>query len=508
MLRNVHSALARWKALSIALKALSVFIVAAALFGAYYLAAGRAGHGDHSYVVEVLDEGFSPAEITILAGDTVTFVNKTKSGAWPASDPHPTHTFLSGFDPKQSIAPGAEWSYTFAEAGDWQYHDHLVVTFHGKIHVLAKNKESVVEKSTKGGYCDGKCFDDLIRSAVQTKGIDAAYALFQETYDSGNLPRGCHWTAHQIGEEAYHLFKEGKDFKITDATSYCAYGFYHGFMEGLLRENPDPAYALSFCDKVKEKLGSMGLQNCYHGIGHGYTEDPPDPAVEGDFDAMIKPGIKMCEFLFGGNFRDLNLCLTGVYTVPAGFASEGLYGLKMDPADPFEYCKDQPERYWKACYGEFVPKLDKITNGDIDKVVKYVDSLKDDRLKRLAVWVFPSVTMARDVMKPEHDDYINKCRKDFSGRYRLICWGGTILGFFSQGKPMEQYKQVLQFCSSAAWQTEDERRFCWGEGFRQMRQTYSIDKVKSICPSAPSKYQSLCLDEKSEHASPYDDPSF
>ncbi len=471
---------------------------------AAYLLLGSLGH--RTYTIELRDAGFSPSEITVHSGDTVTFKNSSTRSIWPASDPHPTHEDLSTFDPKEAIPPGQSWTYTFTIPGSWRYHDHLNVTSQGQIFVVSNTGK--LPSSTVNGYCDGPCFDDLIRNAVQTKGIDAAYKLFEETFAKGQLPRGCHWTAHRIGEAGYDLFRDGKNFSISVATTYCGYGFYHGFMERLLRENPDPAYALRFCDSVKEQLGDMGLWNCYHGIGHGYTEDPPDPSSEGNFQKMIAPGIKMCEFLFGNNFGNLNLCLTGVFTVPVNFAADEKYGLSMDPKDPFAVCRTQPYRYWKACYGEFAAKLDTVLNWDIHLLPAYVNKLPDEKLKRLVVWVVPSVMMAKDILADDHSQYINGCRESFSGRLRRICWGGSLLGFFAHGEPEKQHEKVLDFCNSDAWRTAEERVFCWGEGLRQLRQNYSIEKVKSICPNVPELYRYLCLDLDQTHTSPYDDPSF
>ena len=75
--------------------------------------------------VVVSENGFSPSEITIKKGSVVTFVNKSKRSVWPASDPHPTHTDYSGFDPKKGIPSGDSWSFTFDQVGEWAYHDHL-----------------------------------------------------------------------------------------------------------------------------------------------------------------------------------------------------------------------------------------------------------------------------------------------------------------------------------------------------------------------------------------------
>src|ERR1051326_866180 len=56
------------------------------------------------YEVDYTSSGFSPSTLTVKAGDTVVFKNKSSSAFWPASDPHPTHTDYPGFDAKQPIA--------------------------------------------------------------------------------------------------------------------------------------------------------------------------------------------------------------------------------------------------------------------------------------------------------------------------------------------------------------------------------------------------------------------
>ncbi len=458
----------------------------------------------------VFDEsGFSPENLQILEGDSVVFEIGKKNNAWPASDPHPTHTSQAEFDPKRVLLAGEHWLFTFKNFGVWRYHDHLSPSVRGSITVSPRTKGGTESLCTSGEKKSSEllCFEEEVRFALKNEGVDAAWDVFERLYENGRTPQSCHWTAHFIGEEAYKLFRTGKEIPISRATSYCGYGFFHGFLELLLRANPDPKNALRFCDQVDAKLGSMGLQNCYHGIGHGYTEDPPDPLTEGNFEAMVAPGIKVCEALFGGFFVNLNLCLTGVFTVPAGFAAKGEYGLEISPSAPFSYCRNQPYRYLKACYGEFAPKLDKILDWDLDRLPPYVAAISDEKLKQLVTWVVPSVMMAHDILKTDHSNYIKACRDGFTPPLREICWGGAILGFFQHGRPEYQYEELLKFCALAAWR-EDERGFCYGEGFRRMRMEYDSIKIRDICLRAPEQYRNFCFDEKKQHKSPYSDPSF
>lgn len=83
--------------------------------------------------VSITDAGFSPATLTVKAGTTVTFVNNGTGPHWPASDPHPIHTDLSGFDAKRGLNPGETYSFTFTTVGTHGMHDHLHPSAKGSI---------------------------------------------------------------------------------------------------------------------------------------------------------------------------------------------------------------------------------------------------------------------------------------------------------------------------------------------------------------------------------------
>lgn len=87
---------------------------------------------------------FSPAEVTVAAGGTVTWVNASTGDMWVASDVHPSHTVYSGTsrgehcpDPANTsfdqCAPGGDYSFTFDKAGSWRYHDHLTPSASGVV---------------------------------------------------------------------------------------------------------------------------------------------------------------------------------------------------------------------------------------------------------------------------------------------------------------------------------------------------------------------------------------
>ncbi len=103
--------------------------------------------GAQTHNVEITASGFSPASLTIKAGDTVKWINNDVNLAWPASAVHPTHTVYPGsdiakcrtaeqpniFDACEGLAQGGSWSFTFTQAGTWRYHNHLNLGHTGTI---------------------------------------------------------------------------------------------------------------------------------------------------------------------------------------------------------------------------------------------------------------------------------------------------------------------------------------------------------------------------------------
>ena len=79
--------------------------------------------------------GFYPATLKVKAGTSVEFLNNDNKPRWPASNPHPTHTDLPGFDAGRALQPGESWSFVFDKVGTWKFHDHLNSKAQGAITV-------------------------------------------------------------------------------------------------------------------------------------------------------------------------------------------------------------------------------------------------------------------------------------------------------------------------------------------------------------------------------------
>lgn len=82
--------------------------------------------------VTLTANGFSPTSLTIKAGQTVTWMNKSGEGATVNSDPHPVHTAYPPLN-LGSLPDGGTLSLTFDKLGTYGYHNHLSPSERGTI---------------------------------------------------------------------------------------------------------------------------------------------------------------------------------------------------------------------------------------------------------------------------------------------------------------------------------------------------------------------------------------
>jgi len=75
--------------------------------------------------ISLEETGLRSVNVSIKKGNTIKFINNSSKAFWPASDPHPVHTNLAGFDARQGLSQGESYSFTFTQEGNFGYHNHL-----------------------------------------------------------------------------------------------------------------------------------------------------------------------------------------------------------------------------------------------------------------------------------------------------------------------------------------------------------------------------------------------
>lgn len=89
---------------------------------------------ENKNMVSITASGFSPKEITIKVGESVSWENTDSANHTVNSAPHPTHTVYPPLN-LGVIKPGEQKALSFPKAGTYKYHDHLNPSLTGSVTV-------------------------------------------------------------------------------------------------------------------------------------------------------------------------------------------------------------------------------------------------------------------------------------------------------------------------------------------------------------------------------------
>ncbi len=455
-------------------------------------------------IISLLPSGFSPPELTIKKGETVTFITKRGKPFWPASNVHPLHSLYPEFDPKKPIEANQSWSFTFDKAGKWKYHDHTAPYFRGVIIVRGQDStvsfvdpcQTKIEKITDANI-RLQCWSDQIEQVLKSKGLDQSLELLASLYESQpDFAVNCHDVSHSLGDAAYKLFAQGKTVTFSPKTTYCGYGFYHGLMEALLYTKGDYKQAREFCQNINKSMtkdikNPQTIYSCYHGIGHG-TLDITDLSIWGNEEKMVSNALKVCEAV-GYTKEERQLCGSGVFNALQIAYNTRQYKLNMKKEDPFGICRKQPEIYKKACYREISIVYLSLTQSSFSQMANYIETKIDDETgANAAIYANASEAIRRVIDKEDHSELIRTC-KSLRDKLRIWCIQGLSEGNLSWGKPGREYIKGLAFCKSSLF-NEEERMTCYTYILPRLGIFYSSQKIDEICSTLEEKYKKLCYD--------------
>lgn len=82
--------------------------------------------------ISYTDNGFSPAQVTVKSGTTVTIKNESSGALQFDSDPHPQHTDNEELN-VNNVPPGDSETFVANRKGTFGYHNHLNASDTGTI---------------------------------------------------------------------------------------------------------------------------------------------------------------------------------------------------------------------------------------------------------------------------------------------------------------------------------------------------------------------------------------
>lgn len=451
--------------------------------------------------VYLRDDGFHPEEIAVGVGETVTFVNKSSHPFWPASNAHPQHDQFVEFDAGQPLAPGMSWTFKFTREGKWGYHDHIRSYYAGTVYVgEAALSYNCVEHIAELNVSDKReCWDEELAKTMRSEGAQAAFKKFAAFYasDPDFTQIGCHSTAHRMGDVAYGEYvRYGNDLsrlQFPPESLYCGYGYYHGIMEHMIRDNPDFATADAFCkeliDEYEDTVPRIRL-NCYHAIGHGFIPEPSDVEMWGDPFYLTDAAHAACR-----NLTDLverSECFQGSFNVLADWMWNNQFGFRFPEEDSLALCRefDDPE-ISKACYYELSMKVIALVDDDIAQVYKrFAADIADDEIAGMVINSAAAGIVGRYISGDTFIPFLMDCRT-LPLRVQVDCMKGLTGGFAAHGEPEKEYEKAVAFCIDSIL-TPDEKKVCYSNIFRTFQGIYSPEKITEVCDMIEPAYREYC----------------
>lgn len=349
-----------------------------------------------------------------------------------------------------------------------------------------------------------QCWLDIMRAEMRDDGIGAAMKVFSYVYNTYPTfsATGCHVHAHRVGDMAYYEFYLANPdldaLEFPQETASCGYGFYHGFFEHLIQDNPDPSYITSTCTYFHERLGHMlgdMRQICYHGSGHGLMLARTEEVTNDDWgnaQAFATKPLEQCEKLSEATVREKEECREGIYNVLVDWMEGKEYGFVYNDIHPFAVCDELQNYDWKkACYYEMSQKLDRVSARDPVQLVKIIAPIQDPKLQRTALLVGIAGMMQSVANTNAYESFMRTCAQ-LGEKSRNDCAIGVISGLFEHGLPQEEYVNAIRACRLEEIGSSGMAASCWKEVSNKLIRFYTPQRVQEICPEFPEEYRSLC----------------
>jgi hypothetical protein len=381
--------------------------------------------------------------------------------------------------------------------GKWEFHDHLNSQFTGLIVVVGDTvKEEVSCEEAKRKSQRQQCWEEEIVTTLHTKGLLEAFNLLATLYrEESGFASQCHGNVHTLGDAAYKLFMADREhFVLPPQSSYCAFGFYHGFMETMLHTTGTMKDAQDFCDYAEKLLGGDAKGACYHGIGHGLI-DGSDPRMWGDPDGMIEEGLTLCERVGESDYY-INRCASGIFNSLGIFfdnKNHKEFNLSVDKNDPYAICRRQEKDYFKRpCYQELDTTLYRISEEDIEESLELAALTAEPEYVDEAVESLASFFYHSGVERTE-EEMVAVCRGLNFGLNKP-CIRGMGTGLVEHSQPEVEYRDGLAFCQSSTL-TEVEQQVCMNRVVPYIKVLYTQEKMHAICDTEIREpyYRQFCL---------------
>ena len=346
-------------------------------------------------------------------------------------------------------------------------------------------------KGTKGEVGSYKCALDKLRIVVKSKGIDSGFDFFKNSQAVNSS--ACHGLAHEFGRMVFNQAVLGNRPPLTDETSFCEYGFWHGFLNAYIERDKksDTGRIQKICQDMDAKDMSPGRLigwNCWHGLGLGAVGDPPQISVWGNPQKMAESGFPLCEKI-GTDKRQVSACVEGIFHSMITYMMLKQYKLSFSPDDPLALCRIQ-KKYQRECYAQLAPQ----TSGFVFTLLIHNPGILSGLSPENRDLYVRSASVARirsQLAQPGYiDNFISDCHA-MPFELQSSCLNAGVLGIFIKGTP-DEFKAPLSFCASAKL-SDTEKIDCYSAFGQSLKNRYPDLSSQKICSSVENVYMDYCV---------------
>lgn len=345
------------------------------------------------------------------------------------------------------------------------------------------------------------CWLLIVDAVFAEDGTSAAFDLFYWLYREYDTfaNTGCHRHAHRIGDMAfYHDYLLHKDVSRVDfpaSANACGYGFYHGFVEHMVQDNPTVEFVEATCAYMGSELKGVApaiSKTCYHGSGHGFLLAERDNLLatgELDVETLIAGPLSLCDALSRADEGEYKECAQGVFTVLVEWMVDNEYGLSYNAEEPFKLCDGVENKiHRQGCYSEFSQKLDSVSGYSVSTMHALIQKMEDEsaRLNSFGVGVAGLVQHNPD---DSHMDLFQDCRS-LPDDYAVRCLMSIVGGKFEHGQPGAEYKFAQDFCSTNDLSATEEE-LCYTTMVHGIKRFFNESEHAALCKDG-SLDQQLC----------------
>jgi len=388
------------------------------------------------------------------------------------------------------IVCGALVSWWYASADEW----------------LLSREGAQCQKLDSSDVEELSCLLQVVFERVRNESIASGYKAFTYFYEQYPIfgASGCHQHAHRVGDTVYYELFVARGLTLDDIdfpheTTSCGYGFWHGFVEHLIQDHPEPAYVAEVCEYLRNRFGETMKDIgtiCYHASGHGFTMARADTLSEdewGPLSTYVNKPVVNCESLPDIPEREVEDCREGVFNIVSDWMTKGDLGLSFNYDEPFTECEALTSRWHEACYYEFAMKLEPITGDNPVAAAKYVQSIGNTELREIAFGVMIAGMMQRQAPLDGYGAVIQSCLSITDASLVNICVRSAINGMMEHGSPGTEYKKILLVCDSKEIAEAGQAGHCYRTLAARLSRFYEPEKKRSICEEFPEVYKEECI---------------